>query len=133
MTRHSYYSLSKGKLIFSFNTHSLYLLHKTQLFLMSGISLLYGKPTSVNANKKKRICALRCIHAPCMFLTLTSHMRRRSANMDGDGGIVEIEDQEIYGRRCESQTAISAALAYVCISKKKSQKPKFRYYMNLKA
>ena len=53
--------------------------------------------------------------------------------MDGDVQMVESVDQEMYGRWCESQPAISVVLAYVCISKKKSQKQKFGYYMNLKA
>jgi hypothetical protein len=68
-----------------------------------------------------------------MFLPLISHTQSRLTNMDGDVQMVESGDQEIYGRRCESQPAISTALAYVCISKKKSQKLKLGYYMNLKA
>ena len=53
--------------------------------------------------------------------------------MDGEVQMVESGDQEMYGRKCESQPVISAARAYVCISKNISQKMKFVYYMNLKA
>jgi len=53
--------------------------------------------------------------------------------MDGDVQTVESEDQEIYRRGYESQTAMPAVRAYICITKKKSQKLKFGDYMNPKA
>ena len=51
-------------------------------------------------------------------LQVTTHKWRRPANMDGDVEMVEFEDQEIYGRRYMSQTAISAVTAYICLIKK---------------
>jgi len=53
--------------------------------------------------------------------------------MDGDVQMVESEDQEIYRRKYTSQTAIPALRAYICITKKKSQKLKFEDYVNPKA
>jgi len=47
-----------------------------------------------------------------MLLPSTSYMRIRPTNMVGDVQMVESEDQEIYQRRYESQTAISAVTAY---------------------
>jgi len=51
--------------------------------------------------------------------------------MDVDVMVMVSGDQEMYGRRCESQPAISAVRAYVCIGKKKSHTLKSGYYMNL--
>ena len=48
--------------------------------------------------------------------------------MDCDVNMVECEDQEIYGRTYESQTAISAVKAYIWITKKKPQHVKFWDY-----
>jgi len=42
--------------------------------------------------------------------------------MNGEVQMVEIEDQEMYGRRYVSQTAISAVTAYICINKKTQKK-----------
>ena len=52
--------------------------------------------------------------------------------MDVDVQVMLSGDQEMYGRRCESQPAISAVRTYVCIGEKKYQKLKSGYYMNLK-
>jgi hypothetical protein len=52
-------------------------------------------------------------------------MWSRPANMDGDVKMVESEDQKMYRKRCESQTAISAVTAYICNNKSKLQKLKY--------
>jgi hypothetical protein len=60
-------------------------------------------------------------------------MWSRPANMDGDVEMVVSEDREMYRRRYDSQTEISAGRAYICITKKKSQKLKVGDYMNPRA
>ena len=56
------------------------------------------------------------------LLPLILHMWSRPANIDGDVGMVESEEQEMHRRRYESQTAVRA---YICSTKKKPKKPKF--------
>ena len=64
---------------------------------------------------------------------MTSQKWGKPANMDGDVEMVESWDQEMYRRRHEPQIAISVIRAYICISKKKSQKLDFVDYMEPKA
>ena len=56
------------------------------------------------------------------LLPLTLHMWSRPANIDGDVGIVESEEQEMYRRRYESQTAVRA---YICSTTTKPKKLNF--------
>ena len=79
-------------------------------------------PPSVILKKKNCEYAL---YDDTYTLPLTCHTWSRPANMDGDVEIVMTVDQEMYWRRCESQTAITAVRAYICITKMKHQKLTF--------
>ena len=53
--------------------------------------------------------------------------------MDDGLLVVESKDQEMCGRRYQSQTEISAVRAYICMTKNKPQNLKFWDHMNQEA